>query len=107
MDEKKIKVSLNKLVKSLKTQILIAKQVQCDFVYITVKEAKKCLELVEEALEKKRAESNRSEIVRCKECKYRDPEDKMCDSGHGIRWQLPREDDWFCADGKKREERDD
>ena len=41
------------------------------------------------------------ELIRCKECKHRDPEDKMCDSGHGIRWQLPREDDWFCADGER------
>lgn len=40
------------------------------------------------------------EIIRCKDCQYRDPEDKKCDHGHGIVWQLPRPDDWFCADGK-------
>lgn len=40
------------------------------------------------------------EIVRCKDCKHRDPEDKRCDSGHGIRCSLPRPDDWFCADGE-------
>lgn len=45
-----------------------------------------------------------SEIVRCKDCKHRDPEDKKCDSGHFILWQLPREDDWFCADGERRNE---
>ena len=44
------------------------------------------------------------QIILCKDCKYRDPEDKMCDSGHGIRWQLPREDNWFCADGVKKED---
>ena len=43
-----------------------------------------------------------SKIVRCKECKHRDPEDGMCDSGHAIQWQLPRPDDWFCADGKRK-----
>lgn len=42
------------------------------------------------------------EVVRCKDCKHRDPEDKKCDSGHFIQWQLPRDDDWFCADGKRR-----
>lgn len=42
--------------------------------------------------------------VRCKDCKHRDPEDKKCDSGHFIRWQLPRDDDWFCADGERRTE---
>ena len=42
------------------------------------------------------------ELVRCKDCKHRDPEDGKCDSGHGIQWQLPRSDDWFCADGERR-----
>lgn len=43
------------------------------------------------------------EVVRCGECKYRDPEDKKCDCGHEILWQLPRDDNWFCADGERRE----
>ena len=43
------------------------------------------------------------EIVRCKDCKHRDPEDKKCDCGHDILWQLPRRNDWFCADGERRE----
>ena len=43
-------------------------------------------------------------VVRCKDCKHRDPEDRKCDCGHDIQWQLPRPDDWFCADGKKRTE---
>lgn len=42
------------------------------------------------------------EIVRCKDCKHRDPEDGRCDSGHDIRWNLQRPDDWFCADGEKK-----
>lgn len=45
------------------------------------------------------------EVVRCKDCKHRDPEDGKCDSGHGIQWQLPRQDDWFCADGERKEGR--
>ena len=44
-----------------------------------------------------------TEIVRCKDCKHRDPEDKKCDCGHDIMWQLPREDNWFCADGERKE----
>ena len=40
-------------------------------------------------------------IVHCKDCKHRDPEDKKCDCGHGIEWQLPRQDDWYCADGER------
>lgn len=48
------------------------------------------------------APSAQPEIIRCKDCKHRDPEDKMCDSGHFILWQLPRDDDWFCADAERR-----
>lgn len=42
--------------------------------------------------------------VLCKDCKHRDPEDKKCDCGHDILWQLPRDDDWFCADAERRTE---
>ena len=42
------------------------------------------------------------EIVHCGECKHRDPEDKKCDCGHDIIWQLPRGDDWYCADAEKK-----
>ena len=40
-------------------------------------------------------------IIHCMDCKHRDPEDKKCDCGHGIVWQLPRADDWYCADGER------
>lgn len=43
------------------------------------------------------------ELVRCRDCKHRDPEDKKCDSGHDIRWQLPRGDNWYCGDGERKE----
>ena len=45
-----------------------------------------------------------TEIVTCGECRHRDPEDKKCDCGHDIIWQLPRDDDWFCADAERRTE---
>ena len=43
-------------------------------------------------------------LVRCKDCKHRDPKDKKCDCGHSILWQLPRSDEWFCADAERRGE---
>lgn len=43
------------------------------------------------------------EIVTCKDCKYRDPEDKFCDCGHTIRWSGPREDIFYCADAERSE----
>lgn len=46
--------------------------------------------------------SAQSEIIRCKDCKHRDPEDKKCDCGHDIIWQLPRGDAWYCADAERR-----
>ena len=42
------------------------------------------------------------EIIHCGECKHRDPEDKKCDCGHDIIWQLPRGDDWYCGDAERR-----
>ena len=42
------------------------------------------------------------EIIRCGECRHRDPEDKKCDCGHDIIWQLPRDADWYCADAERR-----
>ena len=47
------------------------------------------------------------EIITCGECKHRDPEDKKCDCGHDIIWQLPRGDDWYCADAERAERRTD
>ena len=48
--------------------------------------------------------SAQPEIIRCKDCKHRDPEDKKCDCGHDIIWQLPRCDNWYCADAERRTE---
>lgn len=45
-----------------------------------------------------------ADVVRCKDCKHRDPEDKKCDFGHDIIWQLPRKDDWHCADGERKDD---
>ena len=45
------------------------------------------------------------EIVRCKDCKHRDPEDKKCDCG-GMPWDtqiLPVPDDWYCPYGERNE----
>lgn len=43
------------------------------------------------------------EIVTCKDCKHRDPEDKFCDCGHAIKWSAPREDNFYCADAERKE----
>lgn len=43
-----------------------------------------------------------TELIRCKDCKHRDPEDHKCDCGHDIIWQTPRPDNFYCADGERR-----
>ena len=43
------------------------------------------------------------EVVMCKDCKHRDPEDKKCDCG-GMPWDtqiLPVPDDWYCPYGER------
>ena len=42
------------------------------------------------------------EIIRCKNCKWYDEQISICDN-----CRLPREQMFFCADGKKKEEDDD
>jgi hypothetical protein len=44
-----------------------------------------------------------TEIVTCKDCIHRDPEDKFCDCGHMIKWSSPREDNWYCKDAERKE----
>ena len=55
-------------------------------------------DLLKELKERRKA----PEIITCGECRHRDPEDKKCDCGHDIIWQLSRDDDWFCADAERR-----
>lgn len=45
------------------------------------------------------------DLVRCRECKHRDPEDKKCDCGMGERQGciFPVADDYFCKYGERRE----
>ena len=50
-------------------------------------------------------------VVRCKDCVHRDPEDKRCDCG-GHEWFVgkivPVADDFYCADGERKDgERDE
>lgn len=48
-------------------------------------------------------EADAVEVVRCSECRCRDPEDKKCDSGALERagCVFPVDDDYFCAYGKR------
>lgn len=45
-------------------------------------------------------------VVRCKDCRHRDPEDHKCDSGEMERQGCPFKvaDDYFCAYGERRSE---
>lgn len=45
-------------------------------------------------------------VVRCKDCKHRDPEDHKCDSGALERAGciFPVQDDYFCSFGERRED---
>lgn len=46
------------------------------------------------------------QVVRCKDCRHRDPEDYKCDSGEMERQGCPFKvaDDYFCAYGERRSE---
>lgn len=45
------------------------------------------------------------ELIYCKDCKHRDPEDMRCDSGclfTNKDYIMP--DEWYCAGGEKKDE---
>lgn len=48
-------------------------------------------------------------VVRCRECRHRDPEDHKCDCGQNERQgcPFPVDDDYFCKYGARREWGDD
>lgn len=53
-------------------------------------------EVVEEIME---------ERIYCKDCRFRDPEDKKCDNG--AQWcAFPKKDDDFCSYGERKEKHD-
>ena len=72
----------------------------CHNLTVSQKEFEQLTAWLRELAERRKA----PEIVRCGECIHRDPEDKKCDCGHDIIWQLPRGDDWYCADAERRTE---
>ena len=41
-------------------------------------------------------------VVRCKDCRYCDPENKHCDHPMGTLAPFPRKDDDFCSYGKRK-----
>ena len=47
-----------------------------------------------------------AEVVRCKDCKHRDPEDHKCDSGALERAGciFPVQDEYFCSCGERRKD---
>ena len=72
----------------------------CEYQGLAVQ--KEELEQMTEWLRELQERRKAPEIVHCGECRHRDPEDKKCDCGHDIIWQLPRGDDWYCADAERR-----
>ena len=44
---------------------------------------------------------NHGELIRCRDCKWYDTELSFCDN-----FNLPREQTFYCADGKRRDEDD-
>ena len=43
-------------------------------------------------------------VVRCTECKHRDPENHHCDHPAGATIYFPRKDDDFCSYGERRDD---
>lgn len=68
------------------------------FAPMVVDDTREALDMAIEAL--------KTDIVRCGECKYRDPENKHCDCGllERLGCRFPVNDDYFCSYGERSEE---
>ena len=60
-----------------------------------------CMDGLREDLFTLFSSSDIEEVVRCKDCKWYDKDRSLCDNTVGL--PLPREQDYYCADGIKRE----
>ena len=72
-----------------------------------VKDAADAIEHLLAENAKLKAERGAVPVVRCKDCKYRDPEDKKCDCGGLERQGVPFAvaDDYYCAFGERRSDK--
>ena len=84
-------------------QFDLCKEMLSDALDLLKEQEKEISDISNKYLDLAAVASKQPEIVRCKDCKYLDPEDKKCDCGHDIRWQLPRSENWYCADGERNE----
>ena len=87
-------VHIDKLIRHLRSQIDTAEQMRSEFVYLTKREAEGCLELAEAQDVIQEMFSEKSRIVRCKDCKRYYANGGNCDQVLA---------DWFCADGQRKE----
>lgn len=92
-------VHIDKLIRHLRSQIESADKVDSEFVYLTKREAEGCLELAEAQDVIQEMFSEKSRIVRCKDCKKQGSYDCHITSLTG----QTSSDDWFCADGQRKE----
>ena len=62
--------------------------------------------IVQEAMRKAFNHMPTIDVVRCKDCKHHDPEDRKCDCGALERAGciFPVQDDYFCSLGERRED---
>lgn len=90
-------VHIDKLIRHLRSQIESADKVDSEFVYLTKREAEGCLELAEAQDVIQEMFDEKSRIVRCKDCTFRN--EINCPQYYR-RSELP--DDWYCADGERK-----
>lgn len=104
-------IAKEKVIKRIQAQIELCKEIDSDWISLTVGTGKRILELLDGP-----------EVVRCKDCKHRPKEipfvtsygehDTYLDFPNGSKcpcqntsdqyYSWNPEDDWFCADGERK-----
>lgn len=100
-------VHIDKLIRHLRSQIESATKLDSEFVYITRREAEGCLELAEAQDVIQEMLSEKSRIVRCKDCRHWigggiDNRDNFIPPRCTL-FNEPQSADWYCPAGQRKE----
>lgn len=84
-------IDRKKVIQRIKSQIEVCKEIESDWISLTVGTGKRILELIDE-----------QPVTRCKDCKYYDLWEGMKEPiGTCVITHRNHKPEWYCADGRK------
>lgn len=87
-------IDREKVILHILSQIAVAKEINSDFITLTVGNGKTILKVFEE----------QQQIVRCKDCKHWEQYSDIPVIGNCPILDQSKREDWFCADGERKDD---